>query len=117
MAGLCTSNVEFDRSHVVLSVGHIWLELFPRTVFAVVVFEMYSLIGSLVIMRDHKAVVLMGMFACALRFKYGWFRHHMVLHVVQKMVHARFNRVYIRHMCFICQVRLGRSYWTSPHVT
>ena len=45
---------------------------------------MYSLIGSLVIMRDQEAGTLTGTFTHALRFKYGRFRHQTGLCVVQK---------------------------------
>ena len=47
-------------------------------------FEMYSLISSLVVMRDREAGVLAGMFAHASRFKYGQFRRQTGLRVVQK---------------------------------
>ena len=56
---------------------------------SVVVFEMYSLIGSLVDMRDRDAGALAGTFMHASRFKYGWFRLQMGLRAVQK----RFARV------------------------
>ena len=75
---------------------------------------MYGLIGSLVIMHDREAGALTGMFTHMSRFKYGQFRCQMGF---QKTVHMRFGYTYIRRMCFICQVRLGRSYWTSPCVT
>ena len=38
---------------------------------SVVVFKMYSLISSLVVMRDREAGALVGTFAHASRFKYG----------------------------------------------
>ena len=50
---------------------------------------MYSLINSLVIMRDREADALAGMFVHASRFKYGQFRRQTGLHAVQK----RFVRV------------------------
>ena len=50
----------------------------------VVVFEMYSLIGSLVVMHDCEAGALTGMFVHSSRFKYGRFRHQMGLRAVQK---------------------------------
>ena len=50
----------------------------------VVVFEIYSLIGSLVIMHDCEAHALMGTFAHASQFKYRRFRHQTGLHTVQK---------------------------------
>ena len=50
---------------------------------------MYSLISSLVVMRDCEAGVLAGTFAHASRFKYGQFRRQMGLRAVQK----RFARV------------------------
>ena len=64
---------------MVLAAGEILFEYIPGTVFAqvcisVVVFEMYSLISSLVIMRDREAGVLVGMLAHVSRFKYGQFR-------------------------------------------
>ena len=45
---------------------------------------MYSLIGSLVIMRDQEAGTLTGTFAHALQFKYGRFRRQTGLRAVQK---------------------------------
>ena len=42
---------------------------------------MYSLIGSLVIIRDREAVAPMGMFTCASQFKYMQFRCQTGLHV------------------------------------
>ena len=56
---------------------------------SVVVFEMYSLIGSLVVMHVREAGVLVGTFIHALRFKCGRFRRQTGLHMVQK----RFTRV------------------------
>ena len=50
---------------------------------------MYSLIGSLVVMRDREAGALAGTFTHASRFKYGRFRRQTGLRVVQK----RFARV------------------------
>ena len=54
---------------MVLAVGEILFEFIPGTAFcpciSVVVFEMYSLISSLVIMRDREAGVLVGTFAHA----------------------------------------------------
>ena len=50
----------------------------------VVVFEMYSLIGSLVVMRDCEAGALAGTFTHASRFKYGRFRRQTGLPAVQK---------------------------------
>ena len=51
---------------MVLAVGEILFEFIPGTVFcpciSVVVFEMYSLIGSLVVMRDREAGALAGTF-------------------------------------------------------
>ena len=47
---------------------------------------MYSLIGSLVVMRDREAGVLAGTFTHASRFKYGRIRHQMGLRVVQKWI-------------------------------
>ena len=68
-----TSNL--TGSHVVLSVGHILFEFYSQDRFCpcntVVVFEMYSLIGSLVIMNDCKIGALTGTFARTSRFKYG----------------------------------------------
>ena len=68
---------------MVLAVGEVPFEFIPGTVFcpciSVVVFEMYSLIGSLVIMRDREAGVLEGTFTHASRFKYGRFRRQMGL--------------------------------------
>ena len=73
---------------MVLAVGEILFEFIPGTVFcpciSVVVFEMYSLISSLVIMRDREAGALAGMFAPMSRFKYRQFRHQMGLRAVQK---------------------------------
>ena len=43
---------------------------------------MYSLISSLVVMRDREAGVLMGTFAHASLFKYGQIMHQMGLRVV-----------------------------------
>ena len=63
---------------MVLAVGEILFEFIPGTDFcpcvSVVVFEMYSLIGSLVVMRDCEAGALVGMFMHASGFKYGQFR-------------------------------------------
>ena len=60
---------------MVLAVGEILFEFIPGTVFAHVlvlfVFEMYSLIGSLVVMRDREAGALAGTFTHASQFKYG----------------------------------------------
>ena len=99
---MCTRNVEFDRSHVVLSVGHILFEFIPRTVFppcnTVVVFEMYSLIGILVIMRDHESDALTGTFEHTSRFKYGQFRSQTGLYTVQKC----FMSVSIAHTFIAC---------------
>ena len=50
---------------------------------------MYSLIGSLVVMRDREAGALAGTLMHALRFKYGRFRRQTDLRAVQK----RFARV------------------------
>ena len=78
---------------MVLAVGEILFEFIPGTVFcpciSVVVFEMYSLIGSLVVMRDCEAGALVGTFIHASRFKYGRFRRQTGLRTVQK----RFARV------------------------
>ena len=78
---------------MVLAVGEILFEFIPGTVFcpciSVVVFEMYSLISSLVVMRDREAGVLVGTFAHASRLKYRQFRRQMGLHAAQK----RFTRV------------------------
>ena len=60
----------------------------------VVVFEMYSLIGSLVVMHDREAGELTGMFPRMSRFKYGQFRRQMGLRAVQKW----FARVLIARM-------------------
>ena len=62
-------------------------------------FEMYSLISSLVIMRDREAGALTGTFTHASRFKYGQFRCQMGLRTVQK----RFARVSVAHM-FVVRV-------------
>ena len=59
---------------------------------------MYSLIGSLVVMRDREAGMLTGTFTHALRFKYGRFRLQMGLHVVQKW----FASVSAVHMFVAC---------------
>ena len=56
---------------------------------------MYSLIGSVVIMCEHEAGALTGMFVHTLRFKYGQFRHQTDLCTVQK----QFARVLIAHTC------------------
>ena len=59
---------------------------------------MYSLIGSLVIMRDCEAGTLTGTFVHASRFKYGRFRRQTGLHVVQKQfVHVSIARTFIAH--------------------
>ena len=83
---------------MVLAVGEILFEFIPRTVFAqcisVVVFEMYSLISSLVVMRDCEAGVFAGTFAHASRFKYGRLRRQTGLRAVQK----RFARVSVARM-------------------
>ena len=50
----------------------------------VVVFEMYSLIGSLVVLRDREAGALAETFTHASRFKYGRFRRQTGLRAVQK---------------------------------
>ena len=52
-------------------------------------FEMYSLISSLVVMRDREAGALAGTFVHMSRSKYGQVRRQMGLRVVQK----RFARV------------------------
>ena len=57
---------------------------------------MYSLIGSLVVMRDREAGALTGMHAS--RFKYGWFRHQMGLCTAQK----QFAHALIVHMFVTC---------------
>ena len=49
----------------------------------VVVCEMYSLIGSLVIMRDREVGSLTGTIVQASQFIYRQFRHQVGLHVVQ----------------------------------
>ena len=59
---------------------------------------MYSLIGSLVIMRDCEAGMLTGMFAHALQFKYGQFRCQTGLRAAQK----RFVHVSIVHTFVTC---------------
>ena len=88
MAGLCTSNVEFDREPCgPVSWSHpVWIN--SQDCFCpcntVVVFEMYSLIGSLVIMRDYEDGALTGTFTHVSRFKYGQFRHQTGLCAVQK---------------------------------
>ena len=60
---------------MVLAVGEIPFEFIPGTVFcpciSVVVFEMYSLIGSLVVMRDHEAGAVAGTFTHASRSNTG----------------------------------------------
>ena len=80
---------------MVLAVGEILCEFIPGTAFcpciSVVVFEMYSLISSLVVMRDREAGALAGTFAHASRFKYGQLRCQTGLRVVQK----RFARVLV----------------------
>ena len=78
---------------MVLAVGEILFEFIPGYCFcpciSVVVFEMYSLIGSLVIIRNREAGPLAGTFMHASQFKYGLFRRQMGLRAVQK----RFARV------------------------
>ena len=58
---------------MVLAIGEILFEFIPGTVFcpciSVVVFEMYSLISSLVVMRDREAGALAGTFVHASQFK------------------------------------------------
>ena len=78
---------------MVLAVGEILFEFIPGTDFSpcisVVVFEMCSLISSLVVMRDREAGALVGTFTHASRFKYGQFKRQTGLRAVQK----RFSRV------------------------
>ena len=78
---------------MVLAVGKILFDFIPGTVFcqciSVVVFEMYSLIGSVVVIRDRDAGAFASTFIHASGFKYGRFRRQMGLRVVQK----RFARV------------------------
>ena len=88
---------------MVLAVGEILFEFIPGTVFcpciSVVVFEMYSLISSLVAMRDREADALVGTFTHASRFKYGQFKRQMGLRAVKKnsshvfRSHVRSSRV------------------------
>ena len=89
---------------MVLAVGEILFEFIPRTVFAhvlvLLVFEMYSLISSLVVMRDCEAGALMGTFATTPRFKYGRFKRQTGLHAVKKTVRLCFGRTYVRRACF-----------------
>ena len=83
---------------MVLAVGEILFEFIPGTVFcpynSVVVFEMYSLISSLVVMRDREAGALAGTSGHASRFKYGQFRCQTGLRMVQKW----FARVLVARM-------------------
>ena len=87
---------------MVLTVGEILFEFIPGTVFcpciSAVVFEMYSLISSLVVMRDREAGALAGTFAHVSRFKYGQFRRQTGLRTVQK----RFVRVSVARMFVAC---------------
>ena len=85
---------------MVLAVGEILFEFIPETDFcpciSVVVFEMYSLIGSLVVMRDREAGALAGTFMHASRFKYGRFRRQTDLHTVQKrFAHVSVARTFV----------------------
>ena len=60
--------------------------------------EMYSLIGSLVVMHDCEAGALTGTFAHVSQFKYVQFRCQTGLHVVQKrFTHVSMARTFIAH--------------------
>ena len=59
---------------------------------------MYSLLGSLVIMRDCEAGTLMGMFARVSQFKYRQFRRQMDMCTVQKwFTHVLIVHTFIAH--------------------
>ena len=87
---------------MVLAVGEILFEFIRGTVFcpciSVVVLEMYSLISSLVVMRDREAGALAGTFAHVSRFNYRQFRRQMGLRTVQK----RFARVSVGRTFVAC---------------
>ena len=91
---------------MVLAVGEILFEFIPGTVFcpciSVVVFEIYSLISSLVVMRDREADVLVGMFMHASQFKYEQFNRQTGLRAVQK----RFARVSVART-FLARARVA----------
>ena len=92
---------------MVLSVGRILLN-FCQDCFCpcntIVVFEVYSLIGSLVINNGCGTDALMGMLACMLWTCYGLQdRPKNDLHAFE-MDCAHFNCTYIHCTCFICQV-------------
>ena len=59
---------------------------------------MYSLIGSLVVMRDLEAGVLTGMLIHMSRFKYRQFRRQTGLHAVQnQFTHVSIAHTFVAH--------------------
>ena len=76
---------------------------------------MYSLIGSLVIMCDHVADALPGMLMCVMIQIWAVKAPNGHAHSFKK-VHVHFDHMYVHHMCFIHQVRLGLTYEMDPRV-
>ena len=71
----------------------------------VFVFEMYSLIGCLIVIHDREPGMLTGTFAHALRFKYGQFKRQTGLRTVQK----RFVHVSVACMFVACALPVNST--------